>query len=341
MLTAALLFSPLSAMLIDAPSPQIIAHRGASGERPEHTRAAYELAIEQGADIIEPDLVMTRDGHLIVRHENEIGGTTDVAHRPEFAARHTTKTIDGVQITGWFTEDFTLDELLTLKARERLAQLRPNSAAYDGTLDLLTLDQVIDIAESASQRLGRTIGVAPEIKHPAHFHALGLDIEEALITVLEEHQLAGPDAPILIQCFEVGPLQRLARRLDTPLVQLMALEGGPADRPDLTYAQMATPEGLANIASYAQTISVETGMILPRDTAGASLPATRLITHAHRTGLEVVVWTLRAENQFLPLEHRSSADLAEHGDMVGYAKRFQDLGVDAVFTDFPSLLRPE
>ena len=318
---------------------KIIAHRGASGRRPEHTRAAYELAIEQGADVIEPDLVMTRDGHLIVRHENEIGGTTDVAHRPEFAPRNTTKTIDGVAVTGWFTEDFTLDELMTLKARERLPQLRPASAAYDGTQDLLTFDQVLDIAEAASQRLGRTIGVAPEIKHPAHFHALGLDIEEALTTVLESRQLAGQDAPILIQCFEVGPLQRLAQRIDTPLLQLMSVEGGPADRPDLTYAQMATPKGLAAIATYAHAIGVETGLILPRDAAGASREATNLVTEAHAAGLKVVVWTLRAENHFLPLEHRSSEAAAEHGDMVGYSKRLQDLGVDAVFTDFPGLLR--
>lgn len=338
-LLAAHLIIQAPAMSPDTTRPLIIAHRGASGERPEHTAAAYLRAIEQGADVIEPDLVMTRDGHLIVRHENEIGGTTDVAAHPEYTDRHTTRLIDGQLISGWFTEDFTLEELRGLKARERLPELRPASALHDGQQDLLTFDEVLDLAAEASLRTGRSIAVAPEIKHPTYFQGLGLNIEEALIEVLERRGLTGEDAPLIIQCFEVGPLQRLSQRIQTPLLQLMQSSGGPFDQPHLTYAQMATPEGLKAISTYADYIGVETSMILPRDTDGASLDPTSLVTEAHQAGLEVVVWTLRTENHFLPLEHRSSKSPSDHGDLTGYAKRFSDLGVDALFTDFPGLLR--
>lgn len=315
----------------------IIAHRGASGERPEHTRAAYELAIEQGADFIEPDLVMSRDGVLIVRHENEIGGTTDVADRPEFAARRTTREIDGQSVTGWFTEDFTLAELKTLRARERLPALRPANTAFDGREPILTFQEVIDITRDASARTGRVIGVAPELKHPAYFERRGFQMVDTFVAQLVLNGLTGADAPVLVQCFEVEPLRRLARLIDTPLLQLMAASGGPFDRPDLTYAAMATPEGLAAISHYAATIGVETGLVLPRDAEGRSRPATALVTDAHAVGLKVVVWTLRAENAFLPLEHRRAE--AAQGDMVGYLGALQALGVDAVFTDFPGLAR--
>ncbi|MBW8304968.1 MAG: glycerophosphodiester phosphodiesterase, partial [Brevundimonas sp.] len=235
--------------------PLIIAHRGASGERPEHTRAAYERAIVQGADVIEPDLVMSRDGVLMVRHENEIGGTTDVAERAEFADRQTTRTVDGVAVTGWFTEDFTLAELKTLRARERLPALRPGSAAFDGREAILTFEEVLDIAQAAG------VGVAPELKHPTHFAGLGLAMEDAFVAVLERRGLTGAGAPVLVQCFEVGPLQRLAARIDTPLLQLMAREGGPADRPEMTYAAMATPEGLAAVAAFAGLIGGDTAVL--------------------------------------------------------------------------------
>lgn len=313
---------------------QIIAHRGASGERPEHTRAAYLLAIDQGADFIEPDLVMSRDGVLIVRHENEIGGTTDVADHPEFADRRTTRTIDGVPTSGWFTEDFTLAELKTLRARERLPALRPANAAFDGREPILTFQEVIDIAREASARTGRIIGIAPELKHPSYFEARGLLMVDAFVAALELNGLTGPEAPILVQCFEVEPLRRLADRIDGPLLQLMSADGGPFDRPDLTYGAMATPEGLADISHYAAAVGVETSLILPRDAAGRSLPATSLVADAHTAGLKVVVWTLRAENAFLPLEHRTDAAL---GDLGAYLRAFQALGVDAVFTDFPAM----
>lgn len=324
--------------LAPSPRPLIIAHRGASGERPEHTRAAYERAIDQGADVIEPDLVMSRDGRLVVRHENEIGETTDVADRPDFADRRTCRTIDGREVTGWFAEDFSLAELKTLRARERLPGLRPGSAAFDGQQPILTFDEVIRIAREGTARTGRTIGLAPELKHPGHFAALGLDMEGAFVAALERHGLTGAETPMLVQCFEVGPLQRLARRVETPLLQLMADVGGPADRTGLTYAAMATPEGLADVARYAQAIGPQDVMILPRDADGRCGAPTRLIADAHAAGLKVVVWTLRAENLFLPLEHRQGADPALHGDLPAYADRLRRLGVDAVFTDFPGQL---
>lgn len=312
----------------------IIAHRGASGERPEHTRAAYERAIEQGADVIEPDLVMTRDGVLVVRHENEIGGTTDVAGRPEFAGRRTTKTIDGETITGWFTEDFTLAELKTLRARERLPQLRPANTAWDGREPILTFDEVLDLAREASARTGRTLGVAPELKHPSHFAALGLPMEDAFVAVLTRRGLTGANAPLLVQCFEVGPLRRLSARIDTPLVQLMSADGGPADAPGVTYAQMATPEGLAGIARYAGWIGVETALIEP--TPGAP---SALVSDAHAAGLKVAAWTFRAENAFLPEMDRIGDDPAAHGRLPERLARFAGYGLDAAFMDQPGFGR--
>jgi glycerophosphoryl diester phosphodiesterase len=318
-------------------APLVIAHRGASGLRPEHTRAAYELAIAQSADVIEPDLVMARDGAFIVRHENEIGGTTDVAAHAEFADRRTTKVIDGVPTTGWFTEDFTLAELKTLRARERLPDLRPANTAFDGEDPILTFDEVVAIARAGAARTGRVIAVAPELKHPSYFASIGLPMEDGFVAALERLDLTGADAPILIQCFEVGPLQRLAARIHSPLLQLMSVSGGPADHPDLTYAAMATPEGLQAVKAYAGAVGVEATMIVPRGPDGASLPATSLIPDAHAAGLKVVSWTFRAENAFLPLELRSGETPADHGDLQAQLRRFRDLGVDAVFSDFPGI----
>jgi glycerophosphoryl diester phosphodiesterase len=335
-LTVALLSgTPAMSAPLPPVAAKVIAHRGASGERPEHTTSAYRLAVEQGADFIEPDLVMTRDGQFVVRHENEIGGTTDVEDRPEFAARRTTKTIDGVPTTGWFTEDFTLAELKTLRARERLPQLRPGNTAWDGQQPILTFDEVVALAREETARTGRVIGVAPELKHPSYFASLNLPMEDAFVAALERHGLTGADAPVLIQCFEVGPLQRLKARIDAPLLQLMSVTGGPADRPDLTYAAMSTPDGLRAVAAYADAVGVETGMILPRDDMARSLPATSLVAEAHAAGLKVVVWTFRAENAFLPLERRRGDAPADHGDLTGYLKALYALGVDAVFSDFP------
>ena len=319
--------------------PLIIAHRGASGERPEHTRAAYVLAVDQGADVIEPDLVLTKDGVFVDRHENEIGGTTDVGDRSQFSDRKTSKTIDGVTTTGWFTEDFTLAELKTLRAKERLPAFRPGSAAFDGQEPILTFDEVVAIAREASARTGRTIAVAPELKHPTYFAGLGLPMEDAFVAQLDRLGLTGADAPIIIQCFEVGPLERLAARIDAPLAQLAAVNGGPADRPDMTYAQMITPEGLRTMATYAAWVAPEMTLVLPRDADGRTTAPSALVADAHAAGLKVAIWTLRAENAFLPTERRRGEGLADHGDMGGYAAAFAEAGVDAIFSDFPAVAR--
>jgi glycerophosphoryl diester phosphodiesterase len=314
------------------PAPLIIAHRGASGERPEHTRMAYERAIEQGADVIEPDLVMSRDGVLVVRHENEIGGTTDVADHPEFAARLATKTIDGQSVTGWFTEDFTWAELQTLRARERLPELRVANTAFDRRDPILTFEDVLEIARAASARTGRAIGVAPELKHPSYFAGIELPLEDAFVDVLERHTLTGADAPVIVQCFEVGMLERLRSRIATPLLQLIAGEGGPADRSDLTYAAMTTPEGLAQVAIYADWIGADTALIEPQPGE-----PTALIADAHAAGLKVAGWTFRAENAFLPPADRIGADPAAHGRLTERLARFAAYGLDAAFMDQPGV----
>ncbi len=321
--------------------PVVIAHRGASGERPEHTLLAYGLAVDQGCDFIEPDLVVTRDGHLVVRHENEIGGTTDVAARPEFAARKATKTIDGESLTGWFTEDFTLAEIKTLRARERLPQLRPASAAFDGQAQVLTFDEVVAFARAESKRVGRTIGVYPEMKHPAYFASVGLPIEGRMVEALKRNDLNSKTAPVFVQCFEVGPLKTLRLKTPARLVLLVAGEGGPADLPAVKYADLVTPEGLKGVATYADGLGPEKTMVVPQDKQ-TLLPTTSLVKDAHAAGLLVHPWTVRAENYFLPATLRkgnaSAPDyLAQRGDVTAVLKALYAAGVDGVFSDFPGL----
>jgi glycerophosphoryl diester phosphodiesterase len=311
-----------------AAAPIVIAHRGASADRPEHTLAAYRLAIEQGADFIEPDLVPTRDGELVARHENEIGGTTDVAEHPEFADRRTTKTIDGERVTGWFTEDFTLAELKRLRARERLPQLRPANTAHDGRDTIPTLAEIIALARSA----GRTVGIYPETKHPSYFRSIGLPLEERLLAVLAAGGYTKRGDPVFIQSFEVGNLRALRARTDLRLIQLVAAAGRPADA-TADYASMLTPEGLRAIAAYADGIGVEKSLVLPRDAAGRSLPASELVAAAHAAGLKVHAWTFRPENYFLPLELRQGEDPRGRGDAEAELRAAAAAGVDGVFSD--------
>ena len=316
------------------PAPAIvIAHRGASADRPEHTLAAYALAIEQGADFIEPDLVPTKDHKLVARHENEISATTDVAAHPEFAARKTTKTIDGETFTGWFTEDFTLAELRTLRARERLPQLRPANMVFDGREIIPTLDEIIALAKTASTRSGRTIGIYPETKHPRYFRSLGLPIEPVLLASLAAAGWTRSDSPVFIQSFEVGNLKALRLQTQVRLVQLIA-EGTSADGE--SYAAMLTPAGLGAIANYADAIGPLRDAIIPRRPDGTLGSPTQLVADAHAAGLLVHPWTFRPENYFLAKPFRDGESPTARGDAAGEIRLWLETGVDGIFSDLPA-----
>jgi glycerophosphoryl diester phosphodiesterase len=321
-------------------APIVIGHRGASGYRPEHTLASYELAIDMGADYIEPDLVSTKDGVLVARHENDITGTTDVASHPEFADRKATKTIDGLTITGWFTEDFTLAELRTLRAKERLPDLRVTNTAFDGLYQIPTLDEVIALAKR------RQVGIYPETKHPTYFDSVGLSLEEPLVAALRRAGLDRSRSPVFIQSFEVGNLKQLNGLTRVPLVQLLDATGKPYDfvvsGDPRTYADLATPEGLAEIATYADGVGVNKNLIVPRDAQNRLGTPTRLVRDAHQAGLIVHGWTFRRENSFLPEDFRagnpaSPVYLAATGDFPAELRLFYGLGIDGVFSDNPDV----
>ena len=308
--------------------PLVIAHRGASGERPEHTLMAYRLAIAQGCDFIEPDLVVTKDGHLVVRHENEIAGTTDVAARPEFAARKTRKVIDGETITGWFTEDFTLAELKTLRARERLPALRRGSAAFDGQDTIPTFQEVIDLAKAESRRLGRTIGTYPEMKHPTSFAGIGLPIEQRLADVLKTNDLNSRTAPVFVQCFEVAPLK--AYGLLGKARRVMLVSQGPAP------VDVTTVAGVKAISAFAEGLGPEWPLVIPSKDGTLGAP-TSLVGDAHAAGLAIHPWTVRAENTFLPKSLQRGSAPGDHGDVGPLLKALYASGIDGVFSDFPGL----
>lgn len=311
--------------------PVLIGHRGASGYRPEHTLAAYELAIRQGADYIEPDLVSTRDGVLVARHENEISGTTDVAGHPEFADRRTTKVIDGRPVTGWFTEDFTAKELRTLRAVERLPGVRPDNTAYDGDFRIPTLDDVLKLARRAG------VGVYPETKHPTYFDSIGLSLEEPLVAALEKRRMDDADDEVIIQSFEVSNLRELDTMVDVDLAQLVDASGGPADLPGTTYASMVTAAGLRTISTYADGLGAAKNWVLPRDASGSTGAPSTVVDDAHAAGLVVHVWTLRRENQFMATDFRVGTDPNAPGDMYAESQAFLDAGVDGLFSDNPDV----
>lgn len=308
----------------------VIAHRGASARRPEHTLAAYRLAVDEGADVIEPDVVSTRDGVLIVRHENEISGTTDIANRPDLAHLRTTKTIDGREATGWFTEDLTLAQIQTLRAIERLPDLRPGSATFDGQFEIPTLAQVLALADEMGAARGRPVGVYPETKHPSHFRRIGLPLELPLVGALRQSGLAQREDPAWVQSFEPGSLELLRGLTALRLVQLADTTGGPADRPEVDYRAMTTPAGLATVATYADVLGPPLAMVLTE-----SLEPTPLVAEAHAAGLAVHAWTVRPENHFLPPALRRGTDPAAHGDLAGLVQALDAAGVDGVFTDAP------
>ncbi len=319
--------------------PLVIGHRGASGYRPEHTLAAYKLAIALGADYIEPDLVSTRDGVLVARHENEISGTTDVADHPEFAARKATKTIDGRAVTGWFTEDFTLRELKTLRAKERLPQIRPRNTLYDGRSEVPTFQEVIDLARTEGRRLGRTVGLYPETKHPTYFDRIGLSLEEPLVRALRRNGLAHRHAPVYVQSFETGNLRELDRTVDVRLVQLIDAAGAPYDLvaagDPRTYDDLVEPAGLRWIDRYADGVGVAKARIVPLDAAGKVQPPTTLVPDAHRAGLIVHAWTFRNENQFLAADFKKGTDPAAYGDVFAEYRLFLAQRIDGLFSDNP------
>jgi len=357
--TAALSLSALAASLLVAPTthaapvssdaavtqqavPTVIGHRGAAGYRPEHTLAGYKLAIEMGADYIEPDLVSTKDHVLVARHENNITGTTDVADHPEFADRKTTKVIDGVSQTGWFTEDFKLDELETLRAKERLPDVRPANTAYDGMFKIPTFGEVLRLAKFESRKTGRTIGVYPETKHPTYFDSIGLSLEEPLLAALKANQLDKADSPVIIQSFETSNLRELSHETPVFLVQLADKSGAPYDLvaagDHRTYADLLTPSGLADIATYADAVGVNKDLVLPRDpSTGATGQPSSLVADSHAAGLRVHIWTMRRENQFMATNFRVGTDPNAPGNLYAEIQSFLDAGIDGLFSDNPDI----
>ncbi|MEE1753635.1 glycerophosphodiester phosphodiesterase family protein [Streptomyces sp. SP18CS02] len=313
----------------DRPAPRaplVIGHRGAAGWRPEHTAASYTFAVQTGADWIEPDLVSTKDHQLVARHENEISGTTDVSRHPEFAGRRTTRTVDGRAVTGWFTEDFTLAELKTLRAVERLPLVRDRNTVHDGRQQILTFQEVVDLARRLSRGHGRTVSVFPETKHPTYFRSVGLPLEPVLADAVRRNRLGAHEC--VIQSFEPSSLLRIAgERVGVPLWQALGTSGGPYGH-DLTYREMATPSGLRAIARYARWIGADKSSLVPPST---------LLADAHAAGLRVGAHTFRAENQYLPADLRRGTDPHAFGDAFTEYARHYDRGVDAVVTDFPDL----
>ncbi|MGZ0233930.1 glycerophosphodiester phosphodiesterase [Streptomyces sp. CPS1] len=321
------------------PVPTVIGHRGASGYRPEHTFGSYELALDFGADIVEAgDLCPTRDGHLVCRHEPEIGGTTDVADHPEFAGRKTTKVLDGVPTTGWFTEDFTLAELKTLRAIERIPANRPHNTLYNGRWEIPTFEEVLVWQDEQTRKRGKQVWIYPETKHPTYFRKLGLGLEERVAKLLRKHGKDGRNSPVILQSFEPTSIERLNRLVDNPLVVLLSTaDSRPWDFVETgdprTVADLITPKGLREIAGYAQGIGPTLDLVIPRKADGTLAEPSSLVADAHRVGLILHPYTMRNENPFLPAEFRKSGAADGYGDAFGAFKAYFETGIDGVFTD--------
>jgi glycerophosphoryl diester phosphodiesterase len=315
----------------------VVGHRGASGYRPEHTLASYELAARMGADYIEPDLVTTKDHVLVTRHEPEIGGTTDVAAHPEFASRKKTKVLDGTPLTGWFAEDFTLKELKTLRAKERIPALRQHNTVFDGRYQIPTLQEVIDLTKRLSRELDRQIGIYPETKHPTYFKLQGLALEPELVKTLNRNGLNRLDAKVFVQSFEVSNLKALDMQLRVPLVQLTSSAGAPYDfvvsGDKRTYADIVTAAGLREVSGYADGVGPSKDQVIPVDSTGKLGQPTALVSNAHKAGLVVHPYTFRVENNFLPINFRSSTVLADSGNLFAEIDAYRAAGIDGLFTD--------
>ncbi|KUN20509.1 glycerophosphodiester phosphodiesterase [Streptomyces antibioticus] len=321
------------------PVPTIIGHRGASGYRPEHTFGSYQLALDLGAHVVEAgDLVPTKDGHLVCRHEPEIGGTTDVADHKEFADRKTTKVLDGVSVTGWFTEDFTLAELKTLRAIERIPANRPHNTLYNGRWEIPTFEEVLKWQDEQTRKRGKQVWIYPETKHPTYFRKLGLGLEERVAKLLRKHGKDGRNAPVILQSFEPSSIQRLNRLVDNPLVVLLSsATSRPWDFVEAgdprTVADLITPAGLREIAGYAQGIGPTLDLVIPKDANGNLTTPTTLVADAHKVGLILHPYTMRNENPFLPTSFRKGTDPDAYGDVFGAYKAYFATGIDGVFTD--------
>jgi glycerophosphoryl diester phosphodiesterase len=323
-------------------APLVIGHRGAPGYRPEHTLASYELAVRMGADFIELDLVSTRDHVLVARHENELGGTTDVAAHAEFARRRITKVIDGTAVTGWFTEDFDLAELKTLRATERLPAVRQENTMYDGRFEIATFAEVLELRQRLNDELHRVVGVCPEIKHSSYFRSVGLDLETPLVQQVRSAGLDTSSAPIFIQSFELTNLVDLRQHfgLSAPLLFLTAARGAPYDLTSTgdptTYADLTSPAGLRSIAGIVNGIGPDKSQIIARSPTGTladHLEPTTLVADAHSAGLKVHPYTFRAENAFLPLDYRRGTGAAAYGMAIDEQVRYLNTGIDGFFTD--------
>lgn len=325
-------------------TPLVIGHRGAPGYRPEHSRSSYDLALAMGVDAVEPDVVVSRDGVLVVRHENEISGTTDVADHPEFADRRTTKTIDGAELTGWFTEDFTWDELATLRCRERLPKLRPASASFDGDQPILRVREVLDLVRAGSLEQGREIGVVLEIKHATYFRGLGWDVAGLVADELAGAGWARGELPLTIEAFESTVLQELRQRgLSAAYVYLIEAAGRPFDlvvaqgKGAPTYRQTIGPAGLDALAGRVDGISVDKRLILAPDKLGRTSGPSSVVSDAKARGLRVFTWTCRPENAFLIPQFRRGRGPAAFGDWEAEWGIIRDSGVDGVFVDHADL----
>lgn len=317
-------------------SPLVIGHRGAPGYRPEHSRSSYELALAMGVDAVEPDIVATRDGVLVIRHENEISGTTDVADHPEFAERRTTKRIDGQPLTGWFTEDFTWDEIATLRVRERLPEVRASSASFDGAQQVLRLVDLLDLVRAGSAEHGREIGVVLEIKHATYFSSIGLDLAPLISRDLRAAGWADGELPLIIECFERTVLADLRDAgISASYIYLIEASGRPYDqfvahgKKAATYKATVTPAGLDALVGEVDGISVNKRMLLA---AGSTI-----VDDAHARGLKVFTWTARPENAFLAAEYRGDGGRQAFGDYEGEWAALARTGVDGVFVDHPDL----
>ena len=348
-----------------AERPLVIGHRGAPGYRPEHTAASYRMAFALGADAVEPDLVPTRDGVLVLRHENEISGTTDVASRPEFASRRSTREVDGRPLTGWFTEDFTWAELSTLRAKERLGAIRQESASFDGRYPVIRFRDLLGLIDEAADELRRVIRLVAEFKHATHFDALGLPLDELFAAELEAAGWGRGDERLIMEAFEPTLLDRLgARGIRGTRVFLIEGSGAPRDlvvdaaasgeaaRP---YDSFVTEAGLLGLAGRFDGVSVDKARLVgqPRQrvtevalarvgaaTGGSAEPALRgaeLVDAAHGAGLAVYTWTLRPENRFLSAGFRRGTARSAYGDWLGEFAEIIGTGVDGIFVDHPDL----